>query len=81
MKKYVKPELMFESFELSQQIAACTYDIYNNTNTDEGCQFTDGNQYIFMSGCGGNVGDTPVWQVENYCYHNGSSSPYGIFNS
>ena len=38
MKKYVKPELIYESFELSQQIAACDYDS-KNTSTNEGCTF------------------------------------------
>lgn len=27
MKKYVKPELFFESYELSQNIAACGWDL------------------------------------------------------
>ena len=29
MKKYVKPELFFESYELSQNIAACGWDMKN----------------------------------------------------
>lgn len=80
MKKYVKPELFFESFELSQQIAACDYDS-NNTSNDEQCRFTGVNKdfgvemAIFLS--------TPTCDIvaESYCYHNASSGMFGIFNS
>lgn len=37
MKKYVKPELFFERYELSQHIAACTWDL-NSANEDT-CNF------------------------------------------
>lgn len=80
MKKYVKPELFYESYELTQQIAACDYDSHGTMN-DEGCQFTGLNKdfnetmTIFMSGCGSNT------ITESYCYHNASSGYYGIFNS
>ena len=79
MKKYVKPELIFESFEMSQQIAACDYDS-NNTSSDEGCRFTGINKdfgvemSIFMT-----QGVCDI-VAESYCYHN-SSGGYGIFNS
>lgn len=81
MKKYVKPELFYESFELSQQIAACDFDS-NNTANDENCRFSGvdkdwGPITIFMNNCGN---DGTV-QAESYCYHNASTSPYGIFNS
>ena len=83
MKKYVKPELFYEGFELSQQIAACDYDS-EHTSADESCTFTsdiDGT-IIFMSGCGGSTPDNkPIFRVETYCYHNSNISPYGIFNS
>lgn len=79
MKKYVKPELIFERFEMSQQIAACDYDS-NNTSSDNSCRFTGINKdfgvemSIFMT--------TGICDVvaESYCYHN-SSGGYGIFNS
>lgn len=35
MKKYVKPELFFESFELSQSIAACGIDV--NSADEHAC--------------------------------------------
>ena len=91
MKKYVKPELFYESFELSQQIAACDFDS-NDTSTDSGCQFTGdatrlpnlaemgvtGIVTIFTSGCRGNN----MIQYEAYCYHNSNGfGSAGIFNS
>lgn len=80
MKKYVKPELYFESFELSQQIAACDFDS-NYSMNDEGCSFTGINQdfgvemTIFLS-------SPPCdYVVEDYCYHGSTSGYYSIFNS
>ena len=32
MKAYVKPELFYESFELSQHIALCQWDMSNSTD-------------------------------------------------
>lgn len=83
MKKYVKPELFYERFELSQQIAACDYDS-KNTLSDETCSFEGMNKdfgvsmKIFMT-----VGpDGPCDVIaDSYCYHNANSSAYGIFNS
>ena len=80
MKKYVKPELFFERYELSQHIAACDYDS-NHTMDNESCQFTGTNKdfnvemTIFLPGSNCSV------EVNSYCYHNASSSSYGIFNS
>ena len=80
MKKYVKPELFYESFELSQQIAACDYDS-NNTSTDEQCSFTGVNKdfnaemSIFLK-----EGICEI-VADSYCYHNASSGTFGIFNS
>lgn len=38
MKKYVKPELFFERYELSQHVAACDWDL--KTVTDTLCGFS-----------------------------------------
>lgn len=79
MKKYVKPELFFESFEMSQQIAACDYDSYG-TMSNESCTFTGLNpdfgttMTIFLS-----QGACEV-VAESYCYHNASTG-WGVFNS
>lgn len=81
MKKYVKPELFYESFELSQQIASCAYDS-NNTHSDERCVFTglnkdfDVEMALFMdpkNGCR----DVP----ESYCYHGNVGAEFQLFNS
>ena len=80
MKKYVKPELIFESFEMSQQIATCDYDSNNSFDNVQDCNFTgynkdfDGDINIFSSHL--TCGVEAQW----YCYHN-SSGGYGIFNS
>lgn len=53
MKKYVKPELFYESFELNTQIAACAFDAYNNTDAGvcafKGDSVGDDADYIFTS--------------------------------
>ena len=81
MKKYVKPELFFESFELNQQIAACDFDLVEGTfdsSRKSSCAYAwelDPSETIFIShgAC-----TTPV---ENYCYQNSTSSLYKPFNS
>ncbi len=75
MKKYVKPELFYEQFELSQHIADCAWELTNSTK--ETCSaladpdFLPGLPNLFMNsenGCvlipGENYGD--------YCYHDGA---------
>lgn len=84
MKKYVKPELVYESFELTQQIAACQFDLVADSATDEMCQFKGvdalmGEITIFKSDCTDATNNE--WVVDSYCYHNASESEYGIFNS
>ena len=32
MKKYVKPEIVYERYELSQSIADCTWELVNNND-------------------------------------------------
>lgn len=76
MKKYVKPELIYERYELSQNIAACAWDM-NNTQQELSCVGTadetifgfpmTGKLFASDRGCmydfyGG---------VEEYCYHAG----------
>ena len=81
MKKYVKPELVYESFELSQQIAACDYDS-NNTANDIGCQFTGNNpttgatMTIFLEAT-----TLCTVKAEAYCEHTGTGASFNIFNS
>lgn len=81
MKKYIKPELVYESFELSQQIAACTYDAGSTAN-DISCAFTGTNpetgivMTIFLEA-------TTLCTVKAhaYCEHTGSGANFNIFNS
>ncbi len=75
MKKYVKPELFYEHFELSQQIAACTFD-----GTGDGPfvgihpEF-DVEMAVFTA-------KPPCNDIfESGCYHNSVTSDIGIFNS
>ena len=81
MKKYVKPELFYESFELSQHIASCGIDVNNFTETT--CASLDPdfwesyNDKVFDgSGCAVDVGD-----IEFYCYTVGTSEAGRLFNS
>lgn len=79
MKKYVKPELFFENYELSQHIAACDWDLDITTLlSKESCAFKGEGweKSIFMTK---DVCDnTDNWQ--EYCYHNSEGSST-IFNS
>lgn len=76
MKKYVKPELFYEHFELSQHIADCGWEWVNSTNETSCNAKADPNQlgavtdYLFTSTTGGCVLNENIY--EDYCYHNGS---------
>ena len=80
MKKYVKPELFYEEFELSQQIADCTFDS-KGTNTNETCEFTGKDAFgvvttIFMAG------NTDCLTIaESYCEFASADDMYNLFNS
>lgn len=80
MKAYVKPELYYENFELSQHIAACAWDMKNAT-VAENCmaigdeEFGNGGLILFAAGPDCNVTD-----FEAYCYEP-SAEAFGIFNS
>ena len=82
MKKYVKPELIYEHFELSQQIAACQFDLHNQGD-ETLCKFIGdagfGTMVIFRDVCGNGDEDESI-RAESYCYHN-STAAFGIFNS
>ena len=77
MKKYVKPELFYERFELSQHIAVCAWDM--NLSNKESCNAAADTSLIpdlagetlFMSSSACSLNpDT----YKDYCYHNGMSS-------
>lgn len=83
MKKYVKPELFFESFELSQSIAACGIDV--NLGDTNSCtpsldpDFWEGLDLTVFSAersC-----DITPDAIEVYCYTYGTSEAGRSFNS
>ena len=79
MKAYVKPELFYEHYELSQHIAACAWD-YQTEGDFAGTYKLDTTYgypegvYLFT--------DTPCTDtnIETYCYTNGEVG-YNQFNS
>lgn len=83
MKKYVKPELILERFELTEQIASCKFDS-NNTSMDvANCWFT-GSDEDFGIGHGTYFIDSNVnctIKFEGYCYHASTNGGLNLFNS
>ncbi len=91
MKTYVKPELYFESFELSQHIASCDLKLNNQSHRtckivgheeNTGSAFWDleqelKNSFIDFTACAGNV----VGEAEFYCYTNGANFLPKFFQS
>lgn len=70
MKKYVKPELFYEKFELSQHIAGTCAWVLNSAKGDckASCEgMDDGTLFSSEIGC---YFDSEV--VEDYCYTTGS---------
>lgn len=82
MKKYVKPELFYERYELSQHIADCAWEL--QANSDTSCHAEpDDNDYpgfsnLFHAQQIGCVMTTDQWQ--DYCYTNGAEG-YNLFKS
>ena len=82
MKKYIKPELFYENFEMSKHIASCAWDMSNSKTVEECFAKSDpewgliDNISAFNTGVVGCT-DGPL---ESYCYSNGSSEN-NIFNS
>lgn len=84
MKKYVKPMLTLERFELSQNIANCAWEL--NLASQDDCVayadkaiFGDMNGFLFTKAraCTYKTDDG----YEDYCYQNGGSSPFNVFMS
>lgn len=73
MKNYVKPELFYERYELSQHIADCAWEYKNATG--DGCDLVaDLNQIgdegtLFNDGC-----SIPLSKYEEYCYQNSADN-------
>ena len=87
MKKYVKPELFFESFELSQSIATCGIDVNFTSVTDNNCRPTldlvmwgpIGGTNVFGQGRDDCATDISAYDV--YCHTAGTSEAGRLFNS
>lgn len=82
MKSYVKPELFYENFELSQSIAACGWDMSNHSNKKSCTALGDEEWGHFPVTL---FTETPRCDVteenaEAYCYEV-SSDAYKLFNS
>lgn len=85
MKPYVKPELFYESFELSQHIAVCGLDMSNLKDVDVCTADTDPDYFGWAlthftetnENCTYHPGDGIV---ESYCYEV-SEDMFKIFNS
>lgn len=80
MKKYVKPELFFENYELSQHIAVCDFDLVEGTlqDAEHTCRFKGDDasaygQILFTN----NSNDC---SIQSYCYSIGADG-WSIFNS
>lgn len=80
MKKYIKPELYYESFEVSQNVAACDWDMSNLKDKFE-CSAQgemDPTDFLFVDS-NDRCTITPDL-IEDYCYEN-STSGISVFNS
>lgn len=83
MKKYVRPELVYEHFELSEQIAACTYDLNFTSVADCAGKGYIGTDIGYPSDLIliGSVGEDGCQVVEErVCYQPGTDG-FNTFNS
>ena len=78
MKKYVKPELFYERYELSQHIADCAWELTSGSKETCSAQADPdllpiGSDRLFLSdgtGCTLIGGEGGAYQ--NYCYQDGA---------
>lgn len=80
MKKYVKPELYYEDFELSQHIAMC--DLKLSSSDPANCSITE--DRVTNGGLVGGFLDITKackFPYEDYCYTNGSGAMGTTFQS
>lgn len=71
MKKYVKPELFYEKFELSQHIASCDLVQFNHRDWVS-CQIRDDNDLGLSPGDNVFGDESCDVIIEDYCYTNGT---------
>lgn len=77
MKKYVKPELFYEKFELSQHIASDCQSQLNHYDVNN-CS-VKGNDYMGGYFVSEGVCTTPVEEdaLQDYCYENANGTLFG----
>ncbi|MGN0975070.1 MAG: hypothetical protein ACI4OL_03650 [Gemmiger sp.] len=83
MKQYVKPDLFYEDFELSQHIAACSYKLGANENECSivSDSYTD-DYYDFVGAfTNSSVCTQGAPPVDSYCYTVGNSNQPNLFQS
>lgn len=76
MKKYVKPELFYEHYELSQHIADCAWEMTSGNESSCYAQpdpaKLPGHENLFMSTTSGCAFNETNYNA--YCYHGGVNS-------
>lgn len=77
MKPYIKPELFYERYEVSQHIADCAWEWENSTDPNNCMALPDqgklpGFPVLFLEGTPG-CEFTDATEYENYCYQNSVS--------
>ena len=84
MKAYVKPDLVYENFELSDSIAVCGFDM-SDMNSVETC--TAEGDAAFGNAADGlalflDANARCQFEPDRYCYQPGTTSPADrVFNS
>ena len=82
MKTYVKPDLYYENFELSQSVASCSV---TDSSESKSTNFHSGNVCTYDYGIAlftdSNTScDAKISEFEEYCYQTGSDG-YNFFAS
>jgi len=71
MKKYVKPELIYERYELAQHIAACAFDLHNMGEGSCGFKGEDSLGLGDLIILNDSIAACDIKDYEGYCYHAG----------
>ncbi len=74
-KSYVKPEVTFVRFELSEAIASCGTKVYNNHASHEACNGYSDQMKMIMERTGATLvaEDSCSVVLEGYCYFTSTS--------
>lgn len=83
MKKYVKPELFYERYELSQHIADCQWEM--NLATKEACEALPDQDPFFLPLDWGKLfiedSRCTITDWQQYCYQPGNAADIKVFIS